>query len=239
MATALIDGDLVAYINCASAEGDPVEIALLRMERLMQDILRDTTATKYRVFISGKGNFRKEINNDYKANRTKPLPIHLEEGRSFLKKYWKAEETDGYEADDAMGCEQTKDTIVCSLDKDLRMIDGKHYSWQIVRKGKVVRPAGIIHVDYEDGIRTFYKQLLIGDVSDNLIGVAGIGGKGADKLIDPLRDESEMKQIVIDLYKGDLDRFYMNADCYWIWRQYGQTYSVREDQKETLDGGKD
>lgn len=234
MDTALVDGDLVAYINAASAEGDPLEIALLRCEMRMADILDAVRCTKHRVFLSGGANFRKQINVDYKANRRQPKPIHLEACREFLIKEWNAEVTEGYEADDALGCEQTENTIICSLDKDLRMIDGKHFSWEIVRNGKVLREATEVEVSYTEGIKTFYKQMLIGDNSDNLIGVDRVGPKGADKIIDPLETEEEMKQAVVDLYNKDLDRFYMNADCFWVWREYGQTYSVREEQ---MDGG--
>jgi hypothetical protein len=39
---ALIDGDIVAYVNAASAENDPKEIALLRADKFLRDILETT-----------------------------------------------------------------------------------------------------------------------------------------------------------------------------------------------------
>ena len=39
---ALLDGDLVAYRCAASAESDPVDIAIIRADRLMRDILEAT-----------------------------------------------------------------------------------------------------------------------------------------------------------------------------------------------------
>lgn len=242
---ALIDGDLISYINAASAEGDPDQIALLRADRQIRDILEYTKCSEYKIFLSGGSNFRKEINPEYKAHRTQEKPIHLEVCNKFLMDEWSATVTDGYEADDALGCEQNENTIICSLDKDLLMIEGKHYSWPIVRKGKIIRDHSIVDVTYEEGIKHFYKQMLIGDTADNIVGVKGIGKVGASKIIDSLENEKEMYNVVCNLYtkssistinNNDLDtlpnkegfkRFLMNADCLWIWRSLGINFSIR------------
>ena len=230
---ALIDGDLISYINAASAEGDPEQIALLRVDRHIRDILEYTKCSEYNIFISGGDNFRKEINPEYKAHRTQPKPIHLEVCNRFLVDEWNAIVTDGYEADDALGCAQNKDTIICSLDKDLLMIEGKHYSWPIVRKGKIIRDHSIVDVSYLDGIKHFYKQMLIGDTADNIVGVKGIGKVGAAKIIDPLDTEERMFNLVKQLYFDEIveeqgeSRFNMNANCLWIWRSLGINFSIR------------
>jgi 5'-3' exonuclease len=228
---ALIDGDLISYINSASAEGDPEQIALLRADKQIRDILEYTECSEYKIFISGGSNFRKEINPEYKAHRTQEKPIHLEVCNKFLMDEWNATVTEGYEADDALGCEQNKNTIICSLDKDLLMIEGKHYSWPINRRGEIVRDHTIVDVSYIDGIKHFYKQMLIGDTADNIFGVKGIGKVGAAKLINPLETEEDMYRVVFDLYT-DLDdmyntRFMTNADCLWIWRSLGINFSIR------------
>ena len=46
------------------------------------------------------------------------------------------------------------------------MIPGKHYNWN----KKIFET-----VDLQTGIQHFYKQMLIGDSSDNIIGINGIG----------------------------------------------------------------
>ena len=228
---ALIDGDLVAYINAASAEEESIQVALLRVDRHIRDILENSKSSEYNIFISGGSNFRKEINPQYKANRIQPKPIHLNVCNLFLKEEWNAIETDGYEADDALGCAQKEDTIICSLDKDLLMIEGNHYSWPIMRKGIIIRDHSIVYVSYEEGIKHFYKQMLIGDIADNIIGVKGIGKVGAAKIIDPLQTEKEMYDVVLNLYTNSDDmyntRFHMNADCLWIWRSLGISFNVR------------
>ena len=86
--------------------------------------------------------------------------------------------------------------------------------------------------------------MLIGDVADNLFGIRGIGEAKASKLLQDVPDEDLLKTIVLNMYiddklegiqdRNDLEeeqiaRFYMNANCFWIWRDLGVTYSVRED----------
>lgn len=208
---ALIDGDLVAYrvaATCNSEEEGVLDIALLRVDKLMQDIVDATESSHYKCFLTGKNNFRYKVNPEYKANRKDIVrPLYLPECREYLQDTWNAETTYGYEADDALGVHQTEDTIICTLDKDLDMVPGRHYNWMY---------NNIYTVSELDGLRFLYKQLLIGDVSDNIKGVAKIGKVRAAKLIDHLITEDEMYKVVRDLYKDDT-RLCMNMECLYIW----------------------
>jgi 5'-3' exonuclease len=233
MVTALIDGDLIAYINAASAELEPLDVALARVDKHMHDILEATGAEQYKAFISGQHNFRYEVNPMYKANRVAPQPVHREACKDYLITEWKASVTDGYEADDALGINQTEDTIICSIDKDLRMIPGKHYSWPILRKGVVIREAKISSVTELEGFKAFFSSLFVGDTSDNIIGVRGIGAVKAKKMIDPLTSEKAMFNTARAAYDND-ERFLMNADCLWIWREENGRYTDRPYVKEWL-----
>ena len=234
---ALIDGDLVAYINAATAENDPKEIAILRTDKFVRDILEKTNADSYRIFLSGSDNFRYKINPEYKANRKDtPDPKWREACKEFLVTEWKAEVTEGYEADDALGINQSlmypepgnEQTIICSIDKDLDMIPGMHYSWPIIRLGKEVRPGKIYEVSEIEGLRSFFRSLLVGDRSDNIIGINGIGKVKASKLIDHLEDENEMSRIVYELYDNH-ERFEMNAKCLWIMREEGDIWQLMKE----------
>lgn len=217
--TALIDADIVAY-RCAASNDveDGEEIAILRTDKLMQDILYVTESQQYKAFLTGSNNFRKTINPEYKSNRKdKPLPKWLNSCREYLVTEWGAEVTDGYEADDALGMAQNKDTIICSIDKDLKQIEGHHYDFVKQSFDKVL---------YLDGIRHFYKQLLIGDSSDNIFGVPGIGKVKAEKIIGPLNSEQEMFETVYELYNNNKQRFLMNAQCLWIWRKENDVWEL-------------
>lgn len=191
----------------------------MRVSQMMHSILDTVDADTFRVFLSGADNFRYDINPEYKANRKDtPDPRWRAACKEFLVTEWEAEVTEGYEADDALGIHQTKDTIICSIDKDLNMVPGLHYSWPIVRKGVTVREGIIYEVSTLDGIKSFYRSLLVGDRSDNIIGVQGIGPVKAAKIINPLESEKDMYNAVCKLY-NDPDRLDMNIDCLWIQRE--------------------
>ena len=217
-----IDGDLVAFRCAASVgEGGDQEIALLRTDKLMRDLLYYTECESYRCFLSGKDNFRKKINPNYKASRKdKEPPKWLQACREYLQKEWNAQVITGAEADDALGIAQAEDTICISLDKDLHMIPGWHYNWLHSEKKYVVP---------NEGLKTFYMQMLIGDKTDDIIGVKGIGKVKAEKLIAPLEDESDMIRVVFDLYDEDAQRFEMNANCLWIMQKEKTTWQDRVD----------
>jgi 5'-3' exonuclease len=239
---ALIDGDICAYRSACSCEKiptlselaamgkdiddreslievDTVEVALLRLEELIQNILRETSSDEYKIFLSGDNNFRYNINPDYKANRKDiRRPQHLQACNEYLVKEHGAIVTDGYEADDALGIEQTKDincrllleeepnTIICSIDKDLLQIPGQHYNF--VKKE-------FTHVSELKGKQSLWRQMLVGDTSDNIFGIKGIGPVGASKNINVLVDEEDMYNTVYELYNNH-ERFEMNLKCLTI-----------------------
>lgn len=215
--TGLVDGDIACYRCAASAENEPEEIAILRLDTLMKNIL--SQEENHLTFLTGSNNFRYNINKEYKANRKdKPKPIHLAACHQYLLQEYGAIITEGYEADDALGFNQTEDTVIFSIDKDLLMIPGHHYNF-VKNEFTEVLPM--------EGIKTFYRQLLIGDVTDNIYGVDGIGKVKASRLIDHLETEEEMFKVVREKYNDD-ERFYMNADCLWIWRKENEKYTDRE-----------
>ena len=218
---ALIDADLVAY-RCAATVTEDMEqdIAFYRMDVLVQQIIEATDVTGTILYLTGKNNFRKKINPEYKANRKDTVPpVYLQECRQYLVDNHNAVISDGCEADDLLGINQTQDTIICSLDKDLRMIPGNHYNWTKVELDRVTK---------QDGLRHFYKQMLIGDKSDNIFGVDKIGPVKAAKLIDHLDDEQDMFEAVWDKYNEDAARFVMNANCLWIQRNPGEIWANQQ-----------
>lgn len=218
MTVALIDTDIVAYRCAAASENEPIDIAILRADKLMQDIIEETESDSYVAYLSGDTNFRKEIYPLYKANRKDVVkPKHLESVARFLEEEWNAITTNGYEADDALGINQTEETIVCSIDKDLLQVPGRHYNF--VKKE-------IYEIDEFEGLRSFYRSVLVGDIADNIVGVKGIGKVKAAKLIDCLYDEKDMYNTCCQLYQ-DPDRLEINLDCLWIWRNHNERWSNR------------
>ena len=246
---ALIDMDLVCFRCAASAENDDLGIALYRANELFDQILEKTQTSSYRAFLTGTNNFRKKIYPEYKANRTAPKPRHLEDLRKWAVKEANAEVADdGLEADDMLGIVQhnafvlkdvdmggedgylgdgvyfhkPEETIICSLDKDLLQIPGKHFSWEINGKGWT-RPDTFTEQSELEGLRLFYEQCIKGDRSDNIKGIEGMGEKKAKVLLADATTEKEMINIVRNAYGND-EEFLMNASCLWILRNYDHYY---------------
>lgn len=144
-----------------------------------------------------EGSFRKEIYKDYKANRSDP-PDDLIPQFALVDELIKVMglpeiKMANYEADDVIGSvalqwkEYFDEILIASGDKDLmQFVDGpikmldtmkeKTYSREDVKDKMGVYPEEI--VDYLS---------LIGDTSDNIPGVPGIGPKGAQGLIEEFK----------------------------------------------------
>lgn len=230
---ALIDGDIVVYRAAASAEEDDQWIAQARADQMMQDILADTGSTSYSVYLTGSGNFRREIAPSYKANRPDSRPKHWEAVREFLVTQHKAVVCNGFEADDQLGIDQDKThgaTVICSIDKDLLQIPGKHYNFV----KKVFQD-----VTYDEGIKALYIQSLVGDRSDNIFGVQGIGPVKAEKALAELLPE-EYYEACRSLYNDD-ERYHLNMKLLYIWQKPNDVWEppvfIEENLKIDLDCG--
>lgn len=182
----------------------------------MQQILHATEADHYKCFLSPPKNFRYSVYPEYKANRKDTIdPTHRKACKQYLYEQWNGEDHHGYEADDALAWNQSHDTIICSIDKDLKQIPGRHYNF-VKEEWDEVAP---IHGD-----STFYQQVLIGDKTDNLFGLTGIGPKKAAKYLEGCYTEQEMFDAVNDMYQ-DKHQLAINLMCMWLCREKGVTWA--------------
>lgn len=172
----------------------------------------DKFEVKPQVFLSGKGNFRYAINPEYKANRNpNSRPPYYHELRDYFIRYWDAVVTVDYEADDYLGALCKEDCVICTIDKDLNTIPGHKFNY--------VKDEFYCTTEEESAFY-FWKQMLTGDVSDNIKGIKGIGEVKSLKLLENL-SVNEMKEVVTDIYLatfGGLEQFEMNARCLFIKR---------------------
>lgn len=212
---------------------EPANHAFHIVNKIVESIKRDTDATELEIFLSGDTNFRKSVPYpvQYKGNRPEK-PVLLPDIRNFLISRYNAKVTNGYEADDAIGIYATQNPgcIIASVDKDLRMIPGLHYHMD---------NKTITEVTELDGLRAFYKQMLIGDRVDNIVGVEGIGIKTAEKLIDKQFFEKDMDRLVRENYKEcfkeDWERMYKsNIALLYILRSEEQYKELKEVYENTV-----
>lgn len=167
---------------------EPLENCLHLVRQSIESILEATKADSHQIYIKGEGNFREAISKTrvYKGNRdTEHRPQYEEAIRRYLLSYWGAEVVNGMEVDDKVCMEQwlfanewnegRQETIVCTIDKDLDQVPGRHYNYG----------TGLQYwVDPDAALTYFYVQLLSGDASDNIEGIPGVGVKTAVKLLE-------------------------------------------------------
>ena len=143
--------------------------------------------------------FRHQMYADYKGTR-KPMPSELREQVPMLKEVLRAMDIElvekaGYEADDILGtlaerCEKEgMEVTVVSGDRDILQLASDRI---MIRMPKTVRGKTTIENYHEKEVMERYqvepKQIielkaLMGDTSDNIPGIPGVGEKTATKLI--------------------------------------------------------
>lgn len=232
---ALLDGDIYAYRSAAASENDDVNIAIWRMEDMIDNTLAETKSDEFSIFLSGATNFRTTVYPEYKANRPPERPRHLKALKEYLVEKYSAETSVDCEADDLLGIAQCsqQNTVICSLDKDLRMIPGNHYSWAISGKitrgpnaGKTwTRDAEHIKVEEFEGLVRFYTQILTGDRTDNVMGASGIGVAKAGRLLEGLRTEQELYEAVQSCFSTE-EELLMTGQCLWIFRKPNDRWQI-------------
>jgi 5'-3' exonuclease len=228
---ALIDGDIGIYrVGFASqaknANGEPeaipLPLCLARMDTWVADILKATNAKAYRIYLTAddKSNFRFDIYPEYKANRKSPRPIYYGELREHLIRFYPTTVVSGMEADDALGQAQTDSTVICSIDKDLDQIPGRHYDF--------VKDV-VYEVSKDTADRFFWYQLLMGDATDNIPGIPGCGPKTAQRILDGA-DSGDFPQVVYDAYEA----YYGESRALKMMTLMGQLLKIKQQEGEGL-----
>jgi len=214
---------------------EPIANVLHTVKVMIHSIMEACEAGEATIYLTGKGNYREQIDSiaPYKGHRPTEKPTHFAAVKEYLLKRFDAVLVEGKEADDAMGIAQmseyratlasmkfdlatdikTTRTVICSTDKDLKMIPGWHYNFQKQEKFWVAR---------DEADHWFYQQLLMGDSTDNIKGISGIGPKGAAKLLEGCTDNLERYTVCRTRYtKAGQDDYDLleNANLLWIQRE--------------------
>jgi len=196
----LIDGSAYIYrayhaiVPLSNSKGMPTH-AVLGFINMVKRLIREKHPAFLAITFDSRGPvFRHQLYPAYKANRP-PMPDDLSLQIPFIKKFVAAAnilmlEEQGVEADDIIATAVKIFTarghrvVVVSGDKDLLQLVGEDVvMWDPMKDRVMDREA--VHQKYA----VYPEQLLdlfalIGDSSDNVPGVPGIGPKTAEKLIN-------------------------------------------------------
>lgn len=187
--------------------------------KMLHKIMEQENPTYVAVcFDKGKNTFRHQKYAAYKAQR-KPTDPELAEQFPLIREVLSLNgylclESDDYEADDLMGtlakkaASEGKDAVIFSGDKDLLQVLGDHIT---VVSGKK-QLTDLVKVDEAhfrekyglDPIRLIDIKGLMGDASDNLPGVVGVGEKTALKLLGTYETVENLYAHIEELPKNKL-----------------------------------
>lgn len=182
--------------------------------------------------VEFKPNFRMEVakTKPYKGTRKVEKPLHYDNITAYLINCYDCIVAEGCEADDMLAYHQVRalergeETIICTRDKDLRMVVGNHFGWACGKQ----EAYGPRYVSSEEGLRTFCLQLLTGDTVDNIPGCKGVGPVKAAAILEGKETYKEMLKAVREAYRavyGDdwADQLSEQGKLLWMVSQFTRT----------------
>jgi 5'-3' exonuclease len=234
---ALIDADSLIYINCYNKKlydknGDPIigddgeqvrEVKTLEectksTDKMIKDILKATSSTKYLLFLTvGKG-YRYDIYKEYKGNRKGgEKPDHFDRVKEHLIVKHKAVYNQNLEADDLVNIYHNNtpyNSFIASPDKDMLKLKGSHYNYSKFTWHMVTEKQAELF---------FWTSMITGDGVDNIKGVPGRGPKYAESLlVHGVNYPSAVLLCYIDKFGEEygIYEFYKNYKCLKIIDKY-------------------
>lgn len=243
---ALIDADMIVYRAAWACEkpidwGDGThtlhtsEADLSRaIDYLIGSIERNVGPSRLVFCLSDpKRNWRLDLYPQYKHNRkAMRKPIAWAAARRYIEGGFECLVKDRLEADDILGILMTGNVkgfagekVICSADKDLLQIPGKHFNWNTEDKGVFEQSA-------EEAELAFWTQVLAGDPTDGIPGCKGIGPKRARALVEnALATVGEVWPTVVHTYRraGFPEEYALTmARCVRILRAQDYDFKTRE-----------
>ena len=178
-----IDADSIIY-RIALKTDISLKKAMEYYDRAIEEIQWETCSGKVFVALKGEGNFRYDIEPDYKGQRkVSTIDEAVVERRKDLNEYAYSLghfKSDNCEADDVVSiwAQQALDAgvhfVIAHIDKDIDMVEGWHYNFT---------KETLYYICKDQGYRKMCLQMLTGDSTDNIQGLVGIGPKKAEKLL--------------------------------------------------------
>lgn len=211
------DADFIPFYVCNNKDKTiekTLDECIEHCDSLIDNMNKAIFCEYFTGFLTKGKCFRYNVYPEYKGNRKYDnMPTYLKEVREHLMKHYNFTYCEGFEADDLVVSykQQSKDEcIIISPDKDILNLEGIHYN---PRKNEYVA------TDKDTADLYFWKSMVIGDSTDNIKGIKGVGPAGADKLVKNKGLFSSLKATVLDKYCevfGDeegITQFYINYKC--------------------------
>ena len=196
-------------------DGTPVN-AVFGFTNMLTKLVEDSGASFLAViFDTARKTFRTEIYPDYKANRPPP-PDELVPQFELIREATRAYslpclEMEGFEADDLiatyakLAVEQGYEVTIVSSDKDLMQLVGPSVRMMDPMKNRFIGPEEVVEKFGVGPENVVDVQALLGDSTDNVPGIKGIGEAPAAALVREYGDLEKILEAVqnTDAVKAD------------------------------------
>jgi len=209
------------------------------------------------AFDKSKKTFRTKLYEEYKANRSAP-PDELKGQFQLLREVLTALNVDyieqeGFEADDIIGTISQKaenegiETVIVTGDNDALQLVSEKVKVLMIKKGitetEIFTPAQVKEKWEVEPEKMIEIKALMGDSSDNIPGVPGVGPKTAIKLIKQFNnlenlyencDQIKGKKMVEKL-KENKDKAFISRHLATIVRDIDMRFSIKDFQVKEPD----
>jgi DNA polymerase-1 len=182
------------FRELTSPTGEPTKATFVFTQMLLN--LVDQRKPDYLAVVIDHGDetvFRKSIYPEYKANRASRPPDFLPQEQRIFRIVRDSGlpmfEVPGFEADDiiatmALKLKDDYEVFMVSKDKDLRQMLSEHVSMYDVQGDELITPAKLKETKGYGPELAIQVQTLIGDPTDNVPGIPGVGEKTAVQLLN-------------------------------------------------------
>ena len=200
----LIDADSLVYSCCWGVESK--EEAFSKFDEhihfIVNEIAEQYDVKAVKIFHGQEGtNFRKKIDETYKANRRKKKPDFYYDLSKYVKTVYEAISAKGEEVDDLVASTwrvyhlSGKDACIVTIDKDYKQIPN------VLIFDYSEKRRGFHHITPQEAQHNFFTQMLVGDSGDNVKGVPGVGPVIAGRILEDAKSRIDYWRRVISTYK--------------------------------------
>jgi 5'-3' exonuclease len=211
----LVDADSLVFASCFRTKNNPeenkfytdIKHSIAKFDQQFMKIVNDLEniyeIEKVITFNGCKGNFRKQITKNYKANRKKQeLPPLLHPMHQYVKDTYESKYAFGVETDDmvarywfTLSQEFGRENVmIISIDKDYKQFPAMIYNYH--RNHKV-----ILDITKSEALYNFYEQMIVGDSADNVNYFKGKGKKFAEKYYKDCHTQYQYTKKLYELFK--------------------------------------
>lgn len=211
----LIDADSLVFASCCRRKNAPdddpfysdIQDSINKFDQQYMKIVNDLEdqfeIEKIITFNGCKGNFRKLITKNYKANRKKQkLPPLLHPMHKYVKEQYNSVYGFGIETDDlvarywyTLSQDIGRDNVcIISIDKDYKQFPAKIYNYHPNTKK-------ILDISEDDALYNFYEQMIVGDSCDNVNYHRGKGIKFAKNYYKGCKTKYQYTKKLYELFK--------------------------------------